>query len=415
MLITTVTTQHAERTATQNRAVADSPKPRYNQGMNVGSQIGQYRLLRKLGEGGMGLVFLGEHVLLGRRAAIKTLHPSGSLYPEVVHRFFNEARAASAISDPGVIQVFDFGYDADGTGYIVMELLEGESLAARVARRGKLPAPEALRIARQVASSLAVVHDGGVVHRDLKPENLFVVRDDQVAGGERTKVLDFGICKLSGEPDTVITQLGTAIGTPRYMSPEQCRGVGEIDHRADIYALGCVLFHMLTGRDPFEADAFGDLVVAHLREDPPAPSTYVTGLPFELDVIVLRCLAKAPEARYQTMDELQAAISAVIGTVEAATIEPVAASSAESMVAWPDRSSQISGQASEPVPPREGCALPAWTAIVLSLLTGALAGLVISALLLLDRQPPGSPLHDRANDSTLRDPPELATGRAANW
>jgi hypothetical protein len=146
-------------------------------------------------------------------------------------------------------------------------------------------------------------------------------------------------------------------------------------------------------------------VVAHLREDPPAPSTYVTGLPFELDVIVLRCLAKAAEARYQTMGELQAAINAALPAVEARSDEPVAASSAESMLAWSP--AQLPAQVSDRMP------LP--TAIALSLFTGALAGLVIAALLLLDRQPPGSALHDRGNGSSLRDPPELATGTAGAW
>ncbi|MGE0550748.1 MAG: protein kinase [Kofleriaceae bacterium] len=277
--------------------------------MNVGGQIGQYRILKKLGEGGMGVVALGEHILLGRRAAIKTLHSIGSVVPELVERFFNEARATSAISDPGVIQVFDFGYHVDGTAYIVMELLEGESLEDRIERLGKLPLGDALRIARQAAGSLATAHACGVVHRDLKPDNLFLVRDHEALGGERTKILDFGICSLVDRRSSRLTEVGIMMGTPGYMSPEQCRGDRAIDHRSDIYSLGCVMFQMITGRQLFTADAPGDLVVAHLQEDPPAPSLYVAELPFEVDSIVLRCLAKSPIDRFQSMAELHTAIA----------------------------------------------------------------------------------------------------------
>ncbi|HET7500592.1 MAG TPA: serine/threonine-protein kinase, partial [Kofleriaceae bacterium] len=179
--------------------------------MTTPSHIGQYRILRKLGAGGMGLVFLGEHTLLGRRAAIKTLLPTMSANREVVERFFTEARATSAISDPGVIQVFDFGYHVDGTAYIVMELLEGEALSARIERLGKLAVGEALRIARQIAGSLAAAHARDIVHRDLKPENIFLVTDSEAQGGERTKILDFGVCKI-GAGDPTLTQAGAMIG-----------------------------------------------------------------------------------------------------------------------------------------------------------------------------------------------------------
>jgi len=279
------------------------PGVSYNVLVTTPSHIGQYRIVRKIGAGGMGMVFLGEHMLLGRRAAIKTLLPTVAINEEIVERFFNEARAASAISDPGVIQIFDFGYHVDGTAYIVMELLEGEALSARIDRLGKLPLPDALRIARQIAGSLAAAHACNVVHRDLKPDNIFIVRDVEAQGGERTKILDFGICKV-GATDVSVTQAGAMVGTPVYMSPEQCRGTSDVDHRSDIYAFGCLLFHMLTGRPPFVGDSSGDLIVAHMQADPPAPSLYVAGLPFEIDALVLRCLAKAAEERFSSMDEL---------------------------------------------------------------------------------------------------------------
>src|SRR5262245_1502402 len=187
------------------------------------SHVGQYRILRKIGAGGMGLVFLGEHTLLGRRAAIKTLLPTVAANREIVERFFNEARATSAIADPGVIQIFDFGYHVDGTAYIVMELLEGEALSARLDRLGKLPLGDALRFARQIAGSLASAHGRNIVHRDLKPENIFLVRDTEAQGGERTKIIDFGICKMATS-DPTLTEAGAMIGASVYIARGECRG-----------------------------------------------------------------------------------------------------------------------------------------------------------------------------------------------
>ena len=285
--------------------------------MNVGSHIGQYRIIKKLGAGGMGAVYLGEHILLGRRAAIKTLLPALSRNVEIAERFFNEARATSAISDPGVVQIFDFGYHVDGTAYIVLELLEGESLASRIDRLGQLPIGEALRNARQVAASLAVAHERGIVHRDLKPDNIYLIHDGEAQGGERTKILDFGICKLKAE-NVRVTDQGVMVGTPVYMSPEQCRGKSaEIDQRSDVYALGCVLFHMLTGRAPFEHDAPGDFIIAHLEHAPPVPSSLVPALPPMVDDLLLRCLAKSPEDRYQDMGELHTALGNVLDRISA--------------------------------------------------------------------------------------------------
>jgi serine/threonine protein kinase len=290
--------------------------------VNVGSHIGQYRILRKIGAGGMGTVYLGEHILLGRKAAIKTLLPSLSVHPEIVERFFTEARATSAITDHGVVQIFDFGYHVDGTAYIVMELLEGESLQTRIDRLGKLAASEALRIARQVSGSLVAAHACEIIHRDLKPENIYLIADGEAQGGERTKILDFGICKLGTESgDASLTQSGTTMGTPVYMSPEQCRGAGKVDPRSDVYALGCVLFHMVAGRPPFEREGAGEFIVAHLQEEPPAPSTFVDGgLPELVDGLILRCLEKSPDDRFQTMTELQHALEYVLARISSTTI-----------------------------------------------------------------------------------------------
>jgi len=264
----------------------------------------------------MGTVFLGKHTLLGRHAAIKVLLPELSSKRDSVDRFFNEARATTTISDPGIVQVFDFGFTTDNIAYIVMELLEGEQLNVRLQRLGALSPADALRITRQAAGSLAVAHAAGIVHRDLKPENMYMIRDPEAPGGERPKILDFGIAKLGDEvPDRAVTRTGAVMGTPVYMSPEQCNGAARVDHRADIYALGCVLFHLLTGRPPFDMQGLGAIISAHLREQPPLPSSLMSNLPGGLDDVVMRCLAKSPDDRFQTMFELQQACDAILGLI----------------------------------------------------------------------------------------------------
>jgi serine/threonine protein kinase len=272
--------------------------------------IGAYNVLGKIGEGGMGAVYLAEHTLLGRRAAIKVLLPSLSANEKIVRRFFNEARAVTQIADPGIVQVFDFGYHVDGAAFIVMELLEGETMTARLKRVGRFSVADMLRLMRMVCASLEAAHAKGIVHRDLKPDNLFIVGDPAVTGGERPKILDFGIAKLSADPaDMHQTSTGTVIGTPVYMSPEQCRGAGEVDHRSDIYSIGCVMFKLITGRAPFRGAGSGDLIAAHLREPAPFAAAFVPELPELVDMILQRCLQKDPARRYQSMRELADALA----------------------------------------------------------------------------------------------------------
>jgi len=258
----------------------------------------------------MGTVYLGEHTLLGRKAAIKVLLSSLSANEEVVKRFFNEARAVTRIADPGIVQVFDFGHHTDGSAFIVMELLEGEAMDKRLKRIGRFGLIESLRFMRLLCTSLGAAHAKGIVHRDLKPENIFIVGDPAVTGGERAKILDFGIAKLSGdEPGELKTRTGMLVGTPAYMSPEQCRGGGaKIDHRSDIYAIACVMFTMLTGRPPFDGIEPGELIAAHLREAPPLVSSRVPELPDVVDQILQQCLRKSPADRFQSMTELAQAI-----------------------------------------------------------------------------------------------------------
>ena len=287
--------------------------------MLAGTQVGAYRVLRQIGAGGMGSVWLAEHSMLGRKAAIKVLHASFSSRPEIVARFFNEARAATATSDAGIVQVFDFGHHVDGSAYIVMEMLEGETLGKRLATHGPLRLEDALRLVRQVAGSLGAAHAVGIVHRDLKPENIFLVPDAEIPGGLRAKILDFGIAKLVGD-QTVKTHTAAVMGTPAYMSPEQCRGAGQVDQRSDVYALGCVLFTLLTGAPPFEAEGVGDIIAMHLREAPPLPSSLSARIPPDVDAIILRCLAKAPADRFGSGRELAAALGPLVGIAAAALV-----------------------------------------------------------------------------------------------
>jgi serine/threonine-protein kinase len=286
-----------------------------------GVTIGTYRVLGKIGEGGMGTVYLGEHTLLGRRAAIKVLLPLLSANEDIVRRFFNEARAVTRIADPGIVQIFDFGHHTDGSAFIVMELLDGEAMDKRIARIGRFGMLECLRLMRLVCSSLGVAHSRGIVHRDLKPENIFIVADPAVPGGERAKILDFGIAKLADDPGKAKTRTGLLMGTPMYMSPEQCRGASDVDHRSDIYAMACVMFNMLTGRPPFDGEP-GELIAAHLREPPPLAAAQLPGLPDIIDQILQRCLLKSPAERFQSMAELVQAIGFAEQTLFPSNVEP---------------------------------------------------------------------------------------------
>jgi serine/threonine-protein kinase len=278
----------------------------------IGEQFGNYRAIELLGEGGMGAVYLAEHPGIGRRVAVKVLHKNYIRDDQLLARFLNEARAANAIRHPNIIEILDSGVIADGTPFLVMELLEGESLGTRLRRTGALPVATALDFAYQTASALGAAHKKGIVHRDLKPDNLFVIPDSHDTERERIKVLDFGIAKLQQGPssDSVKTRTGTLMGTPIYMSPEQCRGTRAVDHRSDMYSLGVILYEMLIGQPPFVSEGFGELVNMHLNVAPPSPRAHRPEIPAALDALVLKMLAKSPDDRYADMGELQAALKA---------------------------------------------------------------------------------------------------------
>jgi eukaryotic-like serine/threonine-protein kinase len=298
--------------ATSRLPTPEHPSPLWASGI-VGERIHNYEVVSKIGQGGMGVVYLARHLFIDRSAALKVLHPH--LQPRVdndpnlVGRFMNEARAANAIRHPNIIEVVDTGFlPRSGAPYLLMEYLEGESLGARLRNMRRLPLEMALQIAGQTASALSAAHDQGIVHRDLKPENIFLL--PRPGNVDLVKVLDFGIAKLRLDlaGQAVQTQPGTLVGTPRYMSPEQCRGTGEVDHRSDIYALGIILYEMLCGVPPFQGEGVGQLLAVHMTEPPPPLRVHASDIPRYIEEACLRALAKRPEDRFQSMREFRAAL-----------------------------------------------------------------------------------------------------------
>jgi serine/threonine protein kinase len=271
----------------------------------LGTTAGNYRFLDKLSDGGMGAVYRAEHTMLGRLVAIKVLHPEFTHNREIVNRFFNEAKATTAIHHPGIVEVFDFGYLESGFAYLVMELLHGMTLAKRIKLRGPMPEGEAAAMLRGVCSGLAAAHDKGIIHRDLKPDNLFLIEDQDAASGERLKILDFGIAKLTDLGSAhAATKTGAVMGTPTYMSPEQCRGSGTVGARADIYSLGCIFYQLLTGRPPFAMEGAGEVIGMHLYVQPEPPSRVQLGISGDTDALVMAMLSKDPSSRPQTARDL---------------------------------------------------------------------------------------------------------------
>jgi len=265
--------------------------------LDVGELVGAYRIVGALGGGGMGMVYRAVHTLLDRPAAIKVLRPELGNHAMAIDRFLTEARATTAIRHPGIVEIYDYGHTQHGNAFIAMELLEGETLGARIAKQGRLTLLEAMTIARRIAAPLAIAHDCGVVHRDLKPDNVFLVRDHEGGAVAQVKILDFGIAKLESTAVSNRTTIGLILGTPAYMSPEQCRGSSECDHRTDLFALGCILFEMLAGQPPYGTElASGEMIAAQLHSPVPDLGRFAT-VPSEVLRLVTRLLAKRPDDR----------------------------------------------------------------------------------------------------------------------
>jgi serine/threonine protein kinase len=264
-----------------------------------------YQILRVIGEGGMGRVYEARHTrLTSKRLAIKVLHGDLTRQPQVVGRFLREAEACGALQHPNIVGVVDVNELPDGRPYIVAELLQGQQLGAYFANHGRLSVEEAVAICRPICRALMAAHDKGIVHRDIKPENLFLVGDDT---SRTTKVLDFGISQV-GSAAAKLTKTGTVMGTPTYMPPEQARG-RRVDHRADVYSVGAILYEAVTGKRPFDGDEPMATLSAVLTEDPPRPRSVVPSLPPGLELVIQKAMAKLPRDRYATMRDLDQALA----------------------------------------------------------------------------------------------------------
>jgi serine/threonine-protein kinase len=276
-----------------------------------GTNVGEYRILERIGAGGMGSVYLGIHPRIEKKVAVKVLSRQMSGDLSIVQRFVTEARAVNRIGHPNIVDIFADGQLPDGRPYLVMEFLNGKSLRQRM-KEG--PAPtyrEALEIIRAISSALAAAHEEKIVHRDLKPDNIFLA---EVRGTRMVKLLDFGIAKvLAGGPDESRTQTGISIGTPTYMAPEQCLN-REVDGRTDIYALGVIMFALFTGRRPFHGESSFEVFQGHVSKKPPLPST-LAPVPAAIEALILHCLEKDPKQRPQTATELMNQIDKILSNL----------------------------------------------------------------------------------------------------
>jgi putative nucleotidyltransferase with HDIG domain len=282
----------------------------------IGSTLLNYRVISQLGAGGVGTVYLGEHTIIGRKAALKVLNAAVSQDERIVQRFIAEARAVNTIRHPNIVDVTDYG-QANGVFIIVMELLEGETVAARLEKIDRFQEHHAVTILAHAASALGAAHERGIVHRDLKPENLFLTTYPDYP--DFLKVLDFGIAKLLGAPPAPKAEPGLVIGTPAYMSPEQVMGDEALDARSDVYSFGVVAYRMLTGRLPFEGNVM-QLMQGHLKGTPAPLRSRDPTLSEGVEHIVMKCLAREPAARHQSMKALRRELTALFNR------EPVASS-----------------------------------------------------------------------------------------
>src|SRR6202162_2934943 len=304
---------------------------------------GRYRILRKLGTGGMANVYLAEDEVLGRRVAIKILNDRHAGDDQFVDRFRREAKNAASLSHPNIVSIYDRG-EAEGTYYIAMEYLDGRSLKELILTRGPAPLNVAIEYVRQILSALRFAHRHGIVHRDIKPHNVLVDAEGRV------KVTDFGIARAG---TSQMTEAGSIVGTAQYLSPEQARGT-DVDQRSDLYSLGVVLYELLTGALQFNGDTPVEIAMKHLSTIPEAPSAKRPDVPRDLDLIVTRALAKDPDDRYQSAEEMDADLERFL---RGAAVSPVTEESATQIMRAPTGPLAATG-ATMIAPPRRGTGFP---------------------------------------------------------
>ena len=368
---------------------------------------GRFRLVRELGRGGMGAVWVARHTSLGIDCAVKFILGEAATRPELIMRFEREARAAAVLKSPNVVQILDHGV-YEGTPYIAMELLEGEDLAARLARQGRLSPKQTVAVVNQIARALSKAHAAGVVHRDLKPENVFLVRDDDE---EIVKVLDFGIAKSAKDavpgPETKSAAL---LGTPYYMSPEQAKASKRVDHRSDLWSLAVVTFRCLTGQLPFDGESLFQLMSRIVDGPLPRPSEVAPDLPLDFDAWWLRAAARDPAARFQSARELAGALSGAFGMTPVSGVEAFSA---------PPPAAASKGAASAPgaLPEASSTAAPVMSTLSgrisgarMTLFAGALGvlGLGAIALMVWLGRHPAAPAEASSEGSTATSAPNAA-------
>ena len=373
----------------------------------VGSVLeGRYRVIRLLGEGGMGAVYAGEHLKLGRPVAIKVLHPQFAKNPQVVARFHQEAQAASSIGHPNIIEVVDLGERDDGSTFMVLEFLEGQDWSEELEARGPAPLSRVASILMQTCDALEAAHAQGIVHRDLKPENLFLIerhgRDDFV------KVLDFGISKVlpTGEEHRALTQTNMMLGTAYYMSPEQTKAAKHVDHRSDIWTLGVIFFRALTGQYPFDDEALPMLFVKICADPAPKLLDYRKDLPPAAESVFQRLVQKDPKKRYQSVAQLRSALAEFVDHDAAPELDAEVESTK-------DRGTSLDAVDTEPVASAGTVAAPRSPALPIALTLLVLLGLGGAAYAITQPEEPPPPVATEAAPeeghvriTVFTDPPE---------
>jgi serine/threonine-protein kinase len=309
----------------------------------------RYHVLRKLGEGGMGTVYLAEHVKMGRKSAVKVMNPGMTSDPDAISRFNREAANASKISHPNVCAVYDFGETADGMIYLAMEYIEGPSLTKVIADAGALPPARAADIARQTAEALAVAHDMGIVHRDLKPDNIMIAKNRD--GSDCVKVVDFGIAKAANNEAQKVTKTGLVVGTPEYMSPEQLAG-DKLDGRSDTYSLGLVAFNMLTGKLPFPAETVQESMIMRLTDRPKQLAEMKPDVAWttEVQAVLDKALERDLNQRYQSASEFGRALQKTVTEGMRSSGATKAITAVQAPVSAPKTAAPAPAPATRPVP-----------------------------------------------------------------